>query len=149
MNYALSPSIWRLPESRGVSSYAFDIDQQSASALMHAGFGSVAKQRPLEELESIVSEHDLLATRRGSTIVDRAVSFLAAVPVGVSPPEVSLDPDGEVAFDWRVGDDLVSVSLGANGSLAYAWDLDDVPDSGSSKFNGSLPKELAAALSHF
>lgn len=50
-----------------------------------------------------------------------AVKFALQLPASVPMPEVAVDPDGEVSFDWlgQAGK-IFSVSIDRNGRLAYA-----------------------------
>ena len=53
--------------------------------------------------------------------VTRARAFLGALPVDVPLPEISIDPDGEVAIEWTGGRGLrYSISIGATGRITYA-----------------------------
>jgi hypothetical protein len=57
-----------------------------------------------------------------SAIVDRAVSFVRALPEGISLPEVAPEPDGSLSFDWMAGRaQAFSLSIGMTDRLAYAW----------------------------
>ena len=50
-----------------------------------------------------------------------ASRFLAALPADLPAPEVGIDPDGEVGFDWRGPNERVlTVSLANDGQLSYA-----------------------------
>ena len=50
-----------------------------------------------------------------------ALSFLRALPSTVPLPEVAVDPDGEIEFEWFRGPrSLFTVSLGRTGALSYA-----------------------------
>ena len=52
---------------------------------------------------------------------DRAKRFLRTLPSTLPPPEVAIDPDGEISFEWRGGSRQVfSVSVGPRGELNYA-----------------------------
>lgn len=50
-----------------------------------------------------------------------ALSFLRALPSTVPLPEVAVDPDGEIEFEWYRGPRWVfTVSVGRRGTLSYA-----------------------------
>lgn len=56
----------------------------------------------------------------------RARKLLDTIPSGFPVPEIGLDPDGEVAFDWiRRDRTMVSVSIGPEGDPSYAAGLAD------------------------
>lgn len=53
--------------------------------------------------------------------VRQALRFLKHIPSGLPAPHVSIDPDGEVSFEWRPAPHRAfSISIGENGSLTYA-----------------------------
>lgn len=55
-----------------------------------------------------------------------ARDLLDTLPHGFALPEVGLDPDGEIAFDWiRPDRTMLSVSIGPTRSLSYAARLRD------------------------
>lgn len=52
---------------------------------------------------------------------DVACSFLNYLPSSVPDPDVEIDPDGEVSFDWYIRPRMTfSVSVGPTGRLSYA-----------------------------
>ena len=53
--------------------------------------------------------------------VELAKSFIRALPVNISMPTFSPEPDGEVALEWYGGkNSIFSLSFGVGGRLAYA-----------------------------
>ena len=50
-----------------------------------------------------------------------AEQFVHALPNGMPQPQVSIDPDGEISFEWYAAPNRVfSVSVGPDNELAYA-----------------------------
>lgn len=73
--------------------------------------------------------------------VQQAERFLSALPTTTPVPEISVDPDGEVAISWNLDSNWVfSVSVGPSGRLSYAglfgtskaygteWFFDEIPE---------------------
>lgn len=57
-----------------------------------------------------------------TVVVDRAVSFIRALPDGVRLPEVAPEPDGSISFDWIASRTRVfSLSIGSTNRLSFAW----------------------------
>jgi hypothetical protein len=55
---------------------------------------------------------------------DLARRFLFALPTDVAVPELALDPDGEISFDWVADRGRnFSVSLGSSGRVSFAGKL--------------------------
>lgn len=62
-----------------------------------------------------------------------AIKFIGLLPINVREPEVNVDPDGEISFDWELNNnDYFSVSIGKNGKISYAG------LNGIKKCNGTL-----------
>ena len=56
-----------------------------------------------------------------STLFGEAFHFFALLPSTIHKPEISADPDGEIAFEWYGKNKrLFSVSVGRGGKLTYA-----------------------------
>jgi hypothetical protein len=82
-----------------------------------------------------------------SASVVQAQHFLAALPAMFPAPEVSADPDGEIAFEWYVGTRQVfSVSIGDQPEIAYAGTFGAKRTWGSEPFLGELPGEVLRNL---
>jgi hypothetical protein len=76
-----------------------------------------------------------------------AKRFLEALPASLQHPEVSLDPDGEVVFEWMRGPRRVfSISFGAGGKLTYAGLFGPSTTHGVEYINHGLPRELVAKI---
>ena len=55
-------------------------------------------------------------------VLERAISFIRALPTDAPLPDVAPEPDGSISFDWIAARTRVfSVSVGATNRLAYAW----------------------------
>ncbi len=77
----------------------------------------------------------------------RARRLLDTIPSGFPVPEIGLDPDGEVAFDWIRSDrTMVSVSIGADGDPSYAAGLVDGTAYGFLRWTDRFPRALTDLL---
>lgn len=106
---------------------------------------------PASAMSPFLSELLTLAREDGvdpATLVS-AMDFAYLLPADVSRPEISIDPDGEVAFDWGNEDGIVSVSVGPTGRLVYAAELGGRPTSGTEQLPGEMPAALRASLAAF
>lgn len=73
----------------------------------------------------------------------QARRFLDALPSGFEFPEVSVDPDGEIAFEWRAAPGRAfSISFGAGGKLTYAGTYGPNTTYGTEYFAHGLPGEI-------
>ena len=57
-----------------------------------------------------------------ATALLRAEAFVRALPDNIPLPEVSVEPDGAVAFDWMpLPSKTFTLSVSGSNRLAYAW----------------------------
>jgi len=69
-----------------------------------------------------------------------AARLLFVLPIGVTAPTVSVDPDGEVSYEWYTSASRVlSVSVGADGMLHYAARVGASRHHGAEPFLGHFP----------
>jgi hypothetical protein len=75
-----------------------------------------------------------------------ALRFLDALPSTIPPPEVSVDPDGEFAFDWYNGSNVLSISVGQLGRISYAAHFGKRRAHGTEYFSDELPAGITQNL---
>jgi hypothetical protein len=95
--------------------------------------------------DELISAGDPLVFRAPFELARR---FLFALPADLPIPELSLDPDGEIAFDWfgERGRNF-SVSLGPTGRLSFAGKLG--PEKciyGRDQFDEMVSREIVDAV---
>ncbi len=86
---------------------------------------------------------------------EKAVLFALLLPSGIPTPEIYVDPDGEVTFEWYEGPRQVfSISIGSNYELSYAGLFganktcgieqfyDDIPDAVLDNVERVFPKGI-------
>lgn len=82
-----------------------------------------------------------------SWVVLSALNFIKLLPTNLPIPEITIDPDGEVLFEWyRSPYRVFSVSVGAYGKIAYAGLFGEVRMNGSSFFADNFPRVLLEAI---
>jgi hypothetical protein len=144
---ALSPSSGFVPldTSRGVSADAQRAFQAAKQLLL------AVKLEPASALSALQSELLTMGAEVGISkgVLANALDFACLLPTDLKAPEVSVDPDGEVSFDWGSERGIVSVSVGPTGRIVYAAELDEEPTSGTAQLDGELPRPLRACLSYF
>jgi len=132
-----------------------DVDREMPEASRErsvALFG--AKSRIIDRIFELASEcdHDGWDGEEGMCIspliVDRAVSFVRALPDGVWLPEVAPEPDGSVSFDWIAARTRVfSLSVGATNRLSFAWIDGTDRGHGVARFDGDgVPARVLSGL---
>ena len=73
----------------------------------------------------------------------RAYIFLKALPKTIPDPEITIDPDGEISFDWYHTPRMTfSVSVGPSGRLSYAGLYGKRTNYGTEFITEGLPKPI-------
>lgn len=96
---------------------------------------------------SVFNDLQTLARENQTDVVedDRfrlAQRFLLALPSSVPSPELDLDSDGEITFDWKgKGGRLLTVSLCGDGQVSYAARISAYDkEHGTKRFADAIPK---------
>jgi hypothetical protein len=112
-----------------------------------------ASDRPLDELEDVRLEasqpgwNGYGAAPINPEAYENARSFLESLPPSAPPPEVSVDPDGDVSLDWMFGERrALSVSLGRAGRCTFAWMRGRRTYRGTEWLDDGIPAPVAEAL---
>ncbi len=88
------------------------------------------------------------STPVSSSVIERAVNFVRALPSDIALPDVGVDPDGSIAFDWIVTRARVfSLSVGTTNRLAFAWIDGTDRGHGVASFDGdAVPPRVLAGI---
>jgi len=105
----------------------------------------------LEELSFTASRHNW--DNLGSAPLDAdtyqiAKRFILALPSSLPAPELTVDRDGEVNFDWfGSSGQIFSASLRKDGRIAFAGQISTRKrESGLEEFNDSVPKRIVESI---
>jgi hypothetical protein len=76
----------------------------------------------------------------GKDAISKARLFLWTLPLGVPPPSVGAEPDGNITLEWhRSARRTLSVSVTSDGELHYAALIGPNRDYGTKPFVGGIP----------
>lgn len=79
--------------------------------------------------------------------VSNAIKFLVQLPYEIPLPEVAVDSDGEISFDWATDrHHAFSVSVGCGGELSYGGIFGPLSAHGSELLGDELPELIAYNL---
>jgi hypothetical protein len=82
-----------------------------------------------------------------SLAIQQAFRLLKILPSTFQSPELSVDPDGEVSFEWHLEPRRVfSISVGPYGELSYAGLFGRSDAHGTEYFGDELPKPIVENL---
>ena len=97
------------------------------------------------EIESVVKDEPVVK----ADTFGAAIRFAYCLPRFGPLPEVSVDPDGEISFDWisPSGDEMFSVSVNNQNQLAYAgWFGEKSRVHGIEQLGQSCPQEIIRGI---
>lgn len=137
------------PQTQAASDVAQGVERASRLVIESVKLGSPGRSKPIEELNEVANSYGMLRTFLGLATYERAKRFLTVLPISISPPEISIDPDGEIAFDWVADENMLSVSLNASGQLSFATGINGKISYGSAFFGAVLPGEISSVLDYF
>lgn len=88
--------------------------------------------------------NEIPADLRSDDLFALAQRFLLALPASLPAPELALDDDGEILFDWRGRDNrMLTVALRQDGRLAYACRISAFDkDHGVKRFDEAIPRRI-------
>ena len=76
-----------------------------------------------------------------------AVQFLKSLPTTYPSPDVSVDPDGEIAFEWyKKPRYVLSVSIGKHGEFSYAGLFGRKKTYGTEYFGDGVPMVITTNI---
>lgn len=76
-----------------------------------------------------------------------SLRFVQYLPNSIPSPEVTIEPDGEIAFEWFNNKRRVfSISIGRNGELTYAGLFGYNKAHGTEFFGDELPKTILESI---
>lgn len=131
---------------RGASSESRALDAASVRAAYDVRATTARHGALLSALMALAAEHshELL----GATL-RHAQDFAIALPDG-QEPELAVDRDGYIAFEWMSADgDVVTVRVAPSGHLVYAAYVGDGQWAGTGAFTGVVPHALREAIQAF
>jgi hypothetical protein len=87
------------------------------------------------------------AVQANSLAMQQAFRLLRILPSTFRNPELSVDPDGEISFEWYLEPRRVfSISIGPHGELSYAGLFGRSDAHGTEYFGDELPKPIVDNL---
>jgi hypothetical protein len=111
-----------LGEPLGEGLEILDETVQEASVLNWDGYGA----RPVSDLAYY-----------------KARQFLMSLPASIPVPEIGVDPDGDISFNWYFGtDNAFSVSISDKGKLSYAGIFGKGKVHGVEYYKGEIPRTI-------
>jgi hypothetical protein len=94
------------------------------------------------DLQALAKEHGLDVKETPALLL--AQQFLLALPSSTPAPELAIDGDGDIVFDWAgSGERMLSVALRGDGTLSYAGRLSATDrEHGTKQFVDAIPPQV-------
>jgi hypothetical protein len=139
-----------LPTGRGVSETAGKLDEIVEKMLRDCSPSVILdKDTLLQEINEVFEEcsvdnwdgYDAKAIDYDSYI--EAIRFARSLPTTIPLPEIAVDPDGEVSFEWYQGPRRVFImSIGSRNEIIYAGLFGFNKVNGTECFYDEIPKTI-------
>lgn len=132
----------------GSSAEAINLWKVLAEALSHLKRSRSDRAFAFSELFAIDQREPADGRNLETATLVLAERFLTVLPLDIPAPEVGLDPDGEISFDWfgSAGENF-SVSLRKDGRLAYAGAfMGEKTKYGTDRLDDEIPREIVEAV---
>jgi len=129
MTFPLTGFAARLLTDRALSAEASELRKLTREATEFSESMALGETKRLAQealyvawLEAQTDDWDHAGSRRSEpSTLDYADQFLQLLPSNVLLPEVCVDTDGEVLFEWDYGPrQILTVSVGRDGTLSFA-----------------------------
>jgi len=140
------------PDPRGVSDSANALQGQSEELQRHFAQSITFGEHLCEMLENLLKAKEEYSVDNwdgyGAKAIDefsyeKAVRFALSLPSIIPTPEIHVDPDGEVRFEWYEGPRRVfSVSIANNYELSYAGLFGANKTYGIEQFHDDIPDAI-------
>lgn len=151
------PSQLRFPaDDRALSAEAKALRRRTWQQPLESGRSIICEERFKQAIESLNAACREASTadwdRYGARAVDcaalgHALRFLSMLPATARLPDISVDPDGEIAFEWYVAPrHVLTVSVNGTGALSYAGLFGRNKASGVEQVGCALPDVVASSL---
>lgn len=119
-------------------------DNQSIGAKLQEGYRLLEKVAE-EHNEPNWDGYDALPINGDS--LRKAYEFIQILPLSLPLPEIEVDPDGEVSFDWyNDSGGVFSVSIGETGRLSFAGAFGRREVHGVDYFDDEIPTPILIYL---
>jgi hypothetical protein len=117
----------------------FSLEQQSPAYI------EIRRQQLVERLQQVARESVDIAVNPSA--FDYAVAFANLLPAEAPDPEIVIEDDGEVAFDWgETTHSTFSVSIGSDGTLRFGGLFGYQTRYGSDQLVSTIPNEILAYI---
>lgn len=104
-------------------------------------YSDLVKQQLLGRLRSSVEQAS--GVEVGESTLSYAERFVSLLPINTPVPDIVLEDDGEIAFDWGVSaTSTFSVSVSRDGTLRFAGLFGGKTRYGTDQLTSTIPSEI-------
>lgn len=136
----------------GLSEEAATLDGEVGGIIHHLQAETVVGERfeRLDMVATSASMHDwdgYGALPVNEESLSRAYEFLNVLPLSLPTPEIEVDPDGEVSFDWcNDENETFSMSISATGIISFAGLFNTGDVHGLVLFEDEIPQSIVTNI---
>ena len=138
----LDGSLFERYESPTAGNEARKLKQSFLEVLFKLKTDGALTSGVFNDLHDLAHECDVVVNH--SATFDLAQRFLLALPANVIAPELDLDNDGEVVFDWKGSlGRMMTITLREDGHISYAARFSSHKStSGTDQFSDAIPSDV-------
>jgi hypothetical protein len=139
-----------LSMDRGVSETAEKLQKTIENMLSDCSYSVTLDEKAIiQDLNKVLDEFSFDNwDGYGAKAIDidsyrRAIRFVRSLPTTIPHPEITIDPDGEVSFEWYEGPRRVfTISIGGRNDITYAGLFGFNKVNGTECFYDEIPKAI-------
>lgn len=157
---ACAPGSWPPSYDHGASHGAFKLRETFLKLRQHFTLAATGQRReerlnaPLEALSASIAEpfkYPEESEQASVNTIREAAQFLRVLSEGIPQPDITIEPNGAIAFEWYKDEkNVFLISANGTGSLEYAALLGPGNEMhGRVNFTGDFPVQLHSLLSAF
>jgi len=144
---AFDEDVLRLATSPALSPDAVQWHHVRNADAMSASVSGECFLRQSDGLFDLVQENSRATRPTDAGTISQALALLDALPSWTPPPELAIESDGQIGFDWQCSSDRVlSLNVGPGGMLGYAALIGLESCYGRVPFAGVLPERISTLL---
>jgi len=110
-------------------------------------YTEIRRSRLLEALRRTLVDAERSSVFVDASALDYAVAFISLLPPEAPDPDIVIEEDGDVAFDWgSSAESTFSVSVGSDGTLRFGGLFGNGTRYGSEPLVSAIPNEILAYI---
>ena len=144
---AFDEDVLRLGTNPALSPDAVQWHDARSAKGMSASISGECILRQSNGLFDLVQANAAIAPKTDAQTISQALALIDALPPWVPTPELAIESDGQIGFDWQCSRDrILSLNVGPAGMIGYSALFGLESTYGRLPFAGVLPERIRTLL---